>query len=67
MNPEGTSGYTLFAISKDDLRRLHEIQLAYVREMQAVIAASAANECVGLFCTQLLDLSAAKGNAFAAS
>jgi hypothetical protein len=59
----GQCGYSLFSISRADLRRLHEIQLAYFREMQAVISASEANECVGLYCSQLLDLSMAEHNA----
>jgi DNA-binding phage protein len=63
----GHSGYALFAISKSDLRRLHEIQLAYVKEMQSVIAASTPSECVGLFCAQLIDLSVADDNALALS
>jgi hypothetical protein len=52
----GQSGYSLFAISRADLRRLREIQLAFVREMQALINASKRSECVALYCTQLLDL-----------
>lgn len=53
----GQCGYTLFAISRADLRRLRDIHLAYVRDMQAVISASAKNECVALYAAQLLDLS----------
>jgi hypothetical protein len=60
----GHSGYSLFAVSREDLRRLREIQLAYVREMQAVIAGSKPSECVGLFCTQLIDLAAGESNVF---
>lgn len=55
-NVPATFGYSLFAISKRDLQRLREIQLAYVREMQSVIAQSARSECVGLYCFQLFDL-----------
>jgi hypothetical protein len=60
----GHCGYSVFAIGKADLRRLREIQLAYVREMQNVITASKANECVGLYCSQLLDLGEAATNVF---
>jgi hypothetical protein len=56
----GQSGYNLFAISRADLRRLHEIQLAFVREMQTVIASSNSNECVALYCSQLIDLGASE-------
>jgi hypothetical protein len=63
----GYSGYALFSISRSDLRRLREIQLAFIREMQAVIAASKPSECVALFCAQLLDLGVADDNALAAS
>jgi hypothetical protein len=62
----GQCGYNLFSISRADLRRLHEIQLSYVREMQAVIAASSSSECVALYCSQLLDLAPAEHNAFKA-
>jgi hypothetical protein len=54
----------LFSISKQDLQRLRGIQLAYVREMQAVIAESEPGECVALYCAQLLDLGRADDNAF---
>jgi hypothetical protein len=54
---EGKYGWSLFAISKADLVRLHDLHLQYVRAMQEVIASSAPSECVGLYCAQLLDLS----------
>jgi hypothetical protein len=53
------SGYSVFAISRADLRRLRELHLEYVRAMQYVIGASEPGECVGLFCVQLLDLASA--------
>lgn len=53
----GSYGYSLFAVSKADLRALRELHLGYVRAMQSVIAASTPGECVGLYCAQLLDLS----------
>jgi transcriptional regulator with XRE-family HTH domain len=53
----GSFGYSVFAVSQADLRRLRELQLEYVRAMQSVIAASAPGQCVGLYCAQLLDLS----------
>jgi hypothetical protein len=59
----GYCGYGLFAVSKSDLKRILEIQLAYIREIQMVIAASTPAECVGLYCAQLLDLSVAEDNA----
>jgi DNA-binding phage protein len=62
----GYSGYALFSISRSDLRRLREIQLAFIREMQAVIADSKSSECVALFCAQLIDLGVAEENALAA-
>lgn len=61
----GYSGYAVFSISRSDLRRLRDIQLAFIREMQAVIAKSQPSECVALFCAQLLDLGVAEGNALA--
>lgn len=58
-------GYSLFAVSRKDLRRLRDLQLEYLREMQAIIAHSTPNECVGLFCLHLLDLAAGEENALA--
>lgn len=62
----GQCGYNLFSISRADLQRLHEIQLAFVREMQTLIAASKGDECVALYCSQLIDLSVAEQNVFGA-
>jgi DNA-binding transcriptional ArsR family regulator len=53
---DGSFGYSLFAASRDDLARLRDLHLAYVRAMQSVIAESTAPECVGLYCSQLVDL-----------
>lgn len=52
----GRFGYSLFAISRNDLERLEQLQTDYVRAMQGIIASSNATECVGLYCAQLLDL-----------
>jgi transcriptional regulator with XRE-family HTH domain len=52
----GSYGYSVFSISKRDLRRLRDVHIEYVRAMQAIIAASRPGECVGLYCAQLLDL-----------
>jgi hypothetical protein len=60
---EGAFGYSLFAVSRRDLQRLRDLQLQYVRAMQTVIAESKAPECVGLYCSQLLDLARAPGRA----
>ncbi|HTV24178.1 MAG TPA: DUF4423 domain-containing protein [Polyangiaceae bacterium] len=60
----GHCGYRVFAIGKRELLRLREIELAYVREMQQVIASSEHNDSVGLYCAQLLDLGVAEENAF---
>jgi DNA-binding phage protein len=59
----GNFGFSLFAISREDLRRLRELHLEYVRAMQALIASSTRNECVGLYCAQLLDLDSSSENA----
>lgn len=58
-------GYSLFAVSRQDLRRLRDLQLEYLREMQSIIAQSSPNECVGLLCLHLLDLRRGEGNALA--
>ena len=54
----GNFGYSVFAVSRSDLRQLKELNLQYIRAMQSLIAASEPAECVALYCTQLLDLSA---------
>lgn len=54
----GTFGYSLFAISQANLARLQALQLDYVRAMQNIIAEPQTDDCVGLFCSQLLDLAA---------
>jgi hypothetical protein len=44
------------SVLKADLGILHDLHMQYVRAMQEVIARSAPSECVGLYCSQLLDL-----------
>jgi transcriptional regulator with XRE-family HTH domain len=61
----GHFGYSLFAVSKADLRRLRDMHVEYLRAMQDVIAHSERSECVALFCSQMLDLSAGTENALA--
>jgi DNA-binding MarR family transcriptional regulator len=56
----GGFGYSLFAVSRRDLQRLRELHLEYVRAMQTVIAESQDPECVGLYCSQLVDLGEAR-------
>jgi hypothetical protein len=52
----GRFGYSVFAVSRADFAQLHDLHLQYVRAMQNVIARSTPTECVGLYCSQLLDL-----------
>jgi hypothetical protein len=61
----GHFGYSLFAVSRADLRRLRELHAEYLREMQSIIAHSKPDQCVGLLCLQLLDLSTRPDNALA--
>ncbi len=63
VNAPGNFGFSLFAISRQDLRRLRELHLEYVRAMQALIASSKKNECVALYCAQLVDLDVGEENA----
>jgi DNA-binding HxlR family transcriptional regulator len=62
----GFFGYSLFAIAEQDLRRLREVQLEYIRQMQAIIAESSPGQRVGLYAVQLLDLARSEDNVFAA-
>jgi hypothetical protein len=59
----GTFGYSLFAVSRSDLKRLRDVHLEYVRAMQSIIAESRPSECVGLYAVQLLDLNPGPDNA----
>ncbi len=59
----GSYGFSLFAVSRAELVRLRDLQLDYVRAMQAIIAQSTQGECVALYCAQLLDLDASADNA----
>lgn len=61
----GHYGYSLFAISRADLRKLRDLHVEYLRAMQDIIANSKNSECVALFCSQLLDLSTQATNALA--
>ena len=54
----GHFGYSLFAVSRVDMLRLRELHLEYVRAMRTLVSQSTPSECVGLYCSQLLDLSA---------
>jgi transcriptional regulator with XRE-family HTH domain len=63
----GFFGYSLFAITEQDLRRLREVQLEYIRQMQSIIAESSPGERVGLYAVQLLDLAEREDNVFARS
>jgi hypothetical protein len=44
----GHFGYSVFSVSRADLRRLRDLHMEYLREMQSSIARSTPNECVGL-------------------
>jgi len=61
----GSFGFSLFAISKADLRKLRDLHQQYVRAMQSLIASSRATDCVGLYCAQLIDLEDGPQNALA--
>jgi hypothetical protein len=52
----GNFGYSLFSVSRADLIKIRELHLDYVRAMQRVISESEGTQCVGLYCSQLLDL-----------
>lgn len=61
----GHIGYSLFAVSREDMRRIRQVQLEYVRSMSSIISSSKVSECVGLYSAQLLDLAAGEENVFA--
>ena len=59
----GHYGYSVFAIGKADLRKLRDLHVEYLRAMQDIIASSRHSECVAVYASQLLDLSAGPSNA----
>jgi transcriptional regulator with XRE-family HTH domain len=61
----GHYGYSLFAIGREDLRKLRDLHVEYLRAMQDIIATSKRNECVALYCSQLIDLRTGPANALA--
>lgn len=61
----GHVGYSLFSVSRADLRRIRQLQLEYVRALSAIVASSQQSECVALYSAQLLDLAGAEDNVFA--
>jgi transcriptional regulator with XRE-family HTH domain len=61
----GHVGYSLFSVSRADMRRIRQLQLEYVRALSAIVANSQRSECVGLYAAQLLDLADAEDNVFA--
>ena len=60
----GSFGYSLFEVSRSDLRKLMALHVDYVRSMQHIVSNSRGTECIGLYCAQLFDL-AARDNALA--
>ncbi len=59
----GYYGFSLFSVGRRELQKLKELHQEYVKAMQSVIAQCSSNECVGLFCAQLLDLDTTSHNA----
>ena len=59
----GHYGYSVFAIGKADLRKLRDLHVEYLRAMLDLIAGSRHSECVAVYASQLLDLSAGPSNA----
>ena len=54
----GSFGYSLFEVSRADLRKLMALHVEYVRSMQHIVSNSRGTECVALYCAQLFDLAA---------
>ncbi|MDH5674510.1 MAG: helix-turn-helix domain-containing protein [Myxococcales bacterium] len=63
----GLFGYSLFTVAREDLQRIRDLQLEYVQQINTIVAESSGEDCVGLFCTQVLDLSECGHNALAPS
>lgn len=59
----GSFGYSLFEVSADDMRRLRDLHLEYVRAMLSIISGSRSTECVGLYTAHLLDMAEPGANA----
>jgi hypothetical protein len=54
----GLSAFNVFAISRDDLKRVRELQIQFFREMRSLVAATDAttSDTVGLVVVQVLDM-----------
>jgi transcriptional regulator with XRE-family HTH domain len=55
---DGQFSFNLFSVSRVDLERLRELQIAYFRELRRIVASSTPNECVAVVNLQLFDLGA---------
>jgi transcriptional regulator with XRE-family HTH domain len=53
---QGLFSYNLFSVSREDLGRLRELHLRYMRELRSIVASSAPSECVAVVNVQLFDL-----------
>jgi hypothetical protein len=60
----GHFGYSVFSVSRDDLLKLRDLHLEYLRAMLQVIRNSTSPDRVALYCVQLLDLDAGPSNVF---
>jgi hypothetical protein len=56
----GSFGFSLFEISAEDLVKVRDLHLEYVRALQQIVASSRGTDRIGLYCSQLLDLSQSK-------
>jgi transcriptional regulator with XRE-family HTH domain len=54
----GSFGFSLFEISKQDLVAVRELHLQFVTDLQRIVSNSTNTDRVGLYCAQLIDLSA---------
>jgi hypothetical protein len=52
----GLFSYNLFSVSHEDLGRLRELHLRYMRELRSIVASSRPSECVAVVNLQLFDL-----------
>lgn len=60
---QGLFSYNVFSVSGEDLTRLRELHLRYMRELRGIVASSAPSQCVAVVNLQLFDLASARPKA----
>lgn len=58
----GLFSYNLFSVSEQDLARIGELHLRYMRELRSIVASSTPSECVAVVNLQLFNLASGRAD-----